>query len=221
VKLGSWDRDAARRAWDASGNIRVPGFFADDQADRLAGSLATQAFELTRSSDDMYQYWRSDLYFEEGCDHPLCALGRWLRDDAPAILGGVTGIPLGPAPEPIVSGNAYGKGSFLDTHNDFGKGRAVAFVLGFTREPWDASEGGWLEFLDRGRAWGDVTPAERDSPDVNVLCARPPGWNTLDLFDVRGPDRWHRVTILRTHRLRTTISGWLYPASGSGGSADG
>lgn len=210
MKLGSWDRDAARRDWAATGNIRIPGFLAEDDAERLAAALRSQAFELTRSSEDMYQYWRSDLYFDAACDHVLCGLGRWLRDEAPALVGEVTGLSLGPAPDELVTANLYAKGSFLDVHNDFGKGRAVAFVIGLTPEPWPAEEGGWLEFVDRGQAWSEVAVAERDRRDARVLLARPPGWNTLDLFDVRGQDRWHRVTIVRRHRARWTVSGWFY-----------
>jgi hypothetical protein len=212
MKLGFTADEAVRAAWEAShGNVRIDGFLAPEEVDRLATALSGQAFELTRSSVDMYQYWRSDLHYDAACDHVLCALGRWLHDEAPAIAGRWTGMALAPDRDELLSANLYSKGSYLDVHNDFGKGRAVAFVLGLTREPWSAEEGGWLEFVRRGRPWGELSPEERDSPDAEVLLRRPPGWNTLDLFDVRGQDRWHRVTLVRTHRARLTVSGWFYP----------
>ena len=74
----------------------------------------------------------------------------------------------------------------------------MAYVVGLSPEPWPAEEGGWLEFLG--------------GPDGPVLERRSPGWNTLDLFDVRRPGRWHRVPILREHRARRTIAGWFHLA---------
>jgi Rps23 Pro-64 3,4-dihydroxylase Tpa1-like proline 4-hydroxylase len=209
-----WDAPAAAaevaRTWALSGNLRLDGALPPPVADALEAALRAQAFELTRSAVDMYQYWRSDLYYDSVCDHVLCALGRWIHQEGPSVVGRLVGVPLRAPEDELISANLYTKGSYLDIHNDFGKGRAVAFVFGLTRDPWGAEEGGWLEFVARGRAWDEVTPEERDATP-EVVLARPPGWNTLDLFDVRTPDRWHRVTIVRTWRQRVTVSGWFYP----------
>jgi hypothetical protein len=218
MRLGAeWASDAgierARAAWvESGGNLRLEEFLAPDEAERLETAFLLQEFELTRSAVDMYQYWRSDLHHDLACVHPVCALGRWLHGEAPAVIGRMLGVPLSAPPDEIVTCNLYSKGSYLDVHNDFGAGRAVAFVLGLTRPGWGHEEGGWLEFISRGQAWEELRPEERDRDDAEVLLRRGPGWNTLDLFDVRGLDRWHRVTILRTHRLRLTVSGWFYPS---------
>jgi len=39
---------------------------------------------------------------------------------------------------------------------------------------------------------------------------RPPGWNTLDIFDVRQPTRLHEVRMVTQPLERRAISGWLY-----------
>jgi Rps23 Pro-64 3,4-dihydroxylase Tpa1-like proline 4-hydroxylase len=98
----------------------------------------------------------------------------------------------------MVTATLYSRGCYLDAHNDTDGSRALAFVLGLTREPWPAERGGHLEFLDTGG--GAIRVRER----------RPPGWNTLDLFDVRRPDHIHRVPLVEDPVLRLAVSGWFY-----------
>jgi hypothetical protein len=189
---------ALRDQWRSGGNLRIEPFLADDEADALLEAWTGQPFELALSTIEMYQYYRCDVVFDATCEHPICRLGRWLHGDGCGFVGELTGIPVGPPDnEPYVTGNLYQKGCYLDDHNDFGKGRAVAYVLGLTRTPWDAALGGHLEFLT--------------GPLGRPILARPPGWNALDLFDVRSDQRWHRVTLLREHVSRVTVSGWFYP----------
>jgi SM-20-related protein len=88
----------------------------------------------------------------------------------------------------------YRPGHYLTRHLDDPKGehRKFAFVCGFTRR-WDPDWGGLLQFFDtEGR------PADSLSP----------GFNTLDLFDVR---HVHSVTLVAPWALnpRHAVSGWF------------
>jgi Rps23 Pro-64 3,4-dihydroxylase Tpa1-like proline 4-hydroxylase len=88
----------------------------------------------------------------------------------------------------------YRPGHYLTRHLDDPKGehRKFAFVWGFTRR-WDPDWGGLLQFVDNaGR------PGESFSP----------GYNTLDLFDVR---HVQSVTLVAPWALnpRLAVSGWF------------
>jgi hypothetical protein len=189
--------DAVAAAWQASGgNLRVPGFLSADLAGTLRDALRHQQMSLERSPIGLFQYFHYPFWPDDDCEHPLCAFARWLRTDGAAWVSAITGRDLVSPPDEIFVGFWYGKGCWLDAHNDFGKGRAVAFVIGLTAEPWPESDGGWLEFLDA---------------DHRVIERRPPGFGTVDLFDVSHRRAIHRVPMVRTHRERLTISGWFYP----------
>lgn len=88
----------------------------------------------------------------------------------------------------------YRPGHYLTRHLDDPKGelRKFAFVWGFTRR-WDPDWGGLLQFFDN-----DGTPNRSFSP----------GYNTLDLFDVR---HIHSVTLVAPYSLnpRHAVSGWF------------
>lgn len=189
-----------RAAWRASGgNLRIEGFLGEDAARRALAAARVEPHRLALPSPDealTYQFWAASFAPEPDCEHPLCALGRFLLGSGREWVEALTGQALAPAPDRAVAAGAYIKGSYLDPHDDFGRGRALAFVLGLTPEPWPAALGGHLEFLD---------------PAGAVVERRAPGWNTLDLFDVRAPGRAHRVPILREHLERRTVYGWYYP----------
>jgi hypothetical protein len=201
VKLGGGlDLAALRAAFARRGSIRIEGFLDDEVARAVRDACRALAHELRASvSDDLaFQYWGGVLVPEAACDHVLCRFGRWLWDDALAWIGELTGIRIAPPADRVLMSTLYDKGSYLDPHNDWDGRRKVAFVLGLTDSVWPAEEGGHLEFL--GCVGARVTIEER----------RPPGWNTLDLFDVRRPDRNHAIPIVRRRVERRAISGWLY-----------
>lgn len=88
----------------------------------------------------------------------------------------------------------YRPGHYLTRHLDDPKGelRKFAFVWGFTKR-WDPDWGGLLQFFD-----DDGMPNRSFSP----------GYNTLDLFDVR---HVHSVTLVAPYALnpRLAVSGWF------------
>jgi Rps23 Pro-64 3,4-dihydroxylase Tpa1-like proline 4-hydroxylase len=88
----------------------------------------------------------------------------------------------------------YRPGHYLTRHLDDPKGehRKFAFVWGFTRK-WDPDWGGLLQFFDN------------EGLPTNSLS---PGFNTLDLFDVR---HVHSVTLVTPWALnpRLAVSGWF------------
>lgn len=88
----------------------------------------------------------------------------------------------------------YRPGHYLTRHLDDPKGelRKLAFVWGFTRR-WDPDWGGLLQFFD-----DNGQPTRSYSP----------GFNTLDLFEVR---HVHSVTFVAPFALnpRHAVSGWF------------
>lgn len=88
----------------------------------------------------------------------------------------------------------YRPGHYLTRHLDDPKGeqRKFAFVWGFTK-PWDPDWGGLLQYFDN-----------QNRPTTS----HSPGFNTLDLFDVR---HVHSVTFITpfARNPRHAVSGWL------------
>src|SRR5262249_16875330 len=88
----------------------------------------------------------------------------------------------------------YEPGHYLTRHLDDPKGeqRKFAFVWGFTRK-WDPDWGGLLQFFD-----------DQNLPPHTLS----PGFNTLDLFDVR---HVHSVTLVAPWAMnsRLAVSGWF------------
>jgi hypothetical protein len=194
------DTAALRDAFARTGSIRIERFLDDGVLAALRDELriAPHTIQVGDRLDFGYQYWVYTYVPEPGCDHVVCRFGRWLFGEGAAWLGEVVGFPLVAPDDRQVVATRYDKGSFLDPHNDYNGARKVAFVLGLTADEWPHEDGGWLEFL-----------ASEESA-VRVAERRPPGWNTLDLFDVRAPVRIHAVGILRRRAERRAISGWLY-----------
>jgi hypothetical protein len=207
--LTSEARDAAtiarlREAWAAGGgNLRVERALDDGFAREAFDAACREPHEVSipEAPPIEFLFWKWTALPEPDCDHTLCRLGRFIATDLLAWTEQITGLPLAPAPDGLLASVLWTKGSYLDAHDDWGRGRAVAYVIGLTEAPWDERDGGWLEFL-----------GGQDGP---VLERRPPGWCTIDLFDVREPGRWHRVPLLREHRVRRTIAGWFHPRPGA------
>jgi len=197
--------DTLKADWHASGNLRIEPFLDPDAADGLLSALRTESFEpriMTSSLPGFrYVYWQHAFVPDVECDHLTCGFGRWLFHEFRDWLIELTGKPLKPPDEPQVISTVYMKGSYLDLHNDYDGEREIAYIIGLTPEPIPANEGGNLQFVE-----------PQPSGDIEVTIERPAGWNTLDVFDVSSPGRSHRVPILRTHRERRAIIGWMLGA---------
>jgi hypothetical protein len=188
-----------RETWTRAGSLRVERALDDAATREVLEAVRREPHEVSLPDEPplRFQLWKWVGRPEPACDHTLCRLGRFIATDLRAWAEQVTGLPLAPAPDGLVASVLMTKGSYLDAHDDWGRGRAVAYVLGLTEAPWDEQDGGWLELLA--------------GPDGPALERRPPGWATIDLLDVREPGRWHRVPILREHHARRTITGWFHP----------
>jgi hypothetical protein len=195
------ERDLLAAAWRERRSLRIEGLLAGDTARALRDALRGEPHVLaaTRPPDFAYQYRSSSYAPEDACDHLLCHFGRWWWSEGVAFVSAVTGMALRPPPDRILTATLYGRGSYLDAHNNDHDGvRRCAFVLGLTEEIWPAEDGGHLEFL-----------GVRDGA-VHVLERRAPGWNTLDLFDVTGIERIHQVPVITRAVQRRTFAGWFY-----------
>ncbi|MCW8140376.1 MAG: 2OG-Fe(II) oxygenase [Planctomycetota bacterium] len=193
---------ALARDYRASGgNLRVAGVLAPGLAEALPDLLLSLPFSAHHVQDDHVRcfFWRCVIAVPpEGpgaLPSPLDLLGRFVTQDLPALASAISGRAVRGPVEDVLPACLYRKGSYLDAHEDHGVDRAVAFVLGLTRGAWPAEAGGHLEFLAEDRE--------------TVVERRPPGFDTLDLYDVRPVVRWHRVPLLLEHVERLTVSGWL------------
>lgn len=199
-----------RARWRAERCLRIAPFLREDIAEALLTALRPQAFTLiaTISATLSFQYFSFTLKPEDSCDHVLCHFGRWLWTDGAEWLSALTDMPLGPPDDRLLQSSLYTKGCYLDVHNDYDGTRQIAFIIGLTRTltggdapVHSADIGGQLEFL-------------RAAPEgAELVERRPAGWNTLDIFDVRAPDRLHRVPVVTRALERRAISGWLYQRS--------
>jgi hypothetical protein len=182
------------------GSLRLEPFLRDDLATELADSLRTLAHTIKVGTHPelAFLYYELSLVPEPSCDHVTCRVGRWLHDEGRAWVAELTGLALAPPPDGHLVATCFGKGCYLDPHNDVDGARAVAYVLGLTRGAWPAEQGGHLEFIDG------------EGDEIAVRERRAPGWNTLDLFDVRRPGRTHRVPLVTEHHERRAVSGWFY-----------
>ena len=114
------------------------------------------------------------------------------------MSGPETGVIIAD-PAPVFA--ALGDATRLELISRLSDGRAQSIAqltdgLGLTRQGWPEEQGGWLEFY---------------GPDKQtVIERRPPGFDTLDLYDVHPVERWHGVPLLLEQaQERLTISGWL------------
>jgi hypothetical protein len=126
-------------------------------------------------------------------DTPLGRLHRALP--SPAMLEAMRAITgASTFDNAFAQATRYAPGHYLTRHLDDPKGehRKFAFVWGFTRK-WDPDWGGLLQFYDDAGGPTD---------------ALSPGFNTLDLFDVR---HVHAVTYVAPFAKapRLAVSGWF------------
>lgn len=199
-----WQDEVARahaaEAWKRHGSLRLEGLLSDSEARTLRDSLCQQPHPMMAASPPAFAYQYGALAYapEEGCDHVLCAFGRWWWSEGVALVASITGIDLRPPEDRILVATLYQRGSYLDPHNDYNGARRCAFVLGLTEDAWPSEDGGHLEFLavEDGR--------------VGVPERRAPGWNTLDLFDVRDTTHLHQVPILTRDVERRAFAGWFF-----------
>jgi hypothetical protein len=200
-RLRDPDQLAALQAqWRVEPNLRIDGFLDDAEVRALCDAVKTCPHELQLAPNNQlaFQYWAFAQVPDADCDHVVCRAGRWLWTEGVAWLASLTGLPLvAPADRQLIA-TLYDKGSYLDPHNDHNGARQVAFVLGLTERHGPADDGGWLEFLGS------------DPEGATLLERRAPGWNTLDLFDVRQPVRTHAVPIVTARAERRALSGWFY-----------
>lgn len=199
-----WDDPAARAAlaatWREAGRIRIPEVLAPDAARDLRDAVRElpHPFTADHAPAFAFQYGAFVMAPEEDCDHVWCSFGRWWWTQGLAFVAEVTGMELAPPVDRTVVSTLLRRGAFLDAHNDHDEKRRCAYVLGLTEGAWPAEEGGHLEFV-----------ALRDE-ELVVIERRPPGWNTLDVFDVSQPTQWHRVPMVMRDHERRAISGWFY-----------
>ena len=198
------DPDTIRRlaaVWQRRRSIRLAPLMAAEDAQRVHAALIEQSFSLYAPDPGSFrfQFWVHSFTPEDDALSPvLAAFGRWLLSDVVTLCAAITGQTLAAADDRKLLAALYSRGCYLDPHNDADGARRVAYVVGLTEGSWPASEGGHLEFLS----------VSRDS--VTVIERRPPGWNTLDLFDVFERQPLHQVPPLLTERARRVFAGWFY-----------
>lgn len=192
--------EALRARWRETRNLRIEGFLDPAVTRAVQGELRAlpHRLQIPRTPDLQYLMAAWESYPDEGCDHSVCRLTSWWYDAGLRWVEALIGEPLAAPPDRLMLATLYGKGCYLDAHNDMAESRALAFVLGFTDEAWPAEDGGWLQFL----RW--------DASAIEVVERRPPGFGTLDLFDVRIPDRIHEIPLLVEHHERRVMSGWFH-----------
>lgn len=190
-----------RDRWREAPCLRIDGLLRDSIAETLLTELRSQPFALKAQPPPAamtYQYFEWSLTPDTDCDHFTCRFGRWWFGELREWLAQITGLELAPPPEGMLVSTLYTRGSYLSAHNDYDGARAVAYILGLTRASWPPEDGGHLELLT--------------ATETNVVVAerRTPGWNTLDIFDVRAPNRLHRVPIVTLDVERRAITGWFH-----------
>jgi SM-20-related protein len=166
-------------SWDRARQVELQRALA--QAASRAEGFAYMGYRMTEA-------WRAGA--------PDTALGRFhsqLRSER--MLDAVRRITGASTFDNVFAqATDYRPGHYLTRHLDDPKGelRKFAFVWGFTRT-WDPDWGGLLQFYN---------------DDAEPTYAYSPGFNTLDLFDVR---HVHAVTLVAPFALhpRLAVSGWF------------
>jgi 2OG-Fe(II) oxygenase superfamily len=208
---GLGDRVAELRAeYARRRRVIVPGLLEERLARAVARTLPDRAWNLAcstrvRQPDGKYQwqnYWsavRPSAHCAAGCwalcgfgtsllGGPLCELVRAITDN-PRLMN-----RLGPRGTPMMVAQAYGKGCYLEPHDDQvvdgGDRRAVAFVW-HASERWERPFGGLLGFVTA-------------EPEQWV-----PRFNDLHVFEV-GIHNRHEVTLVTEDAVRYSLSGWWY-----------
>jgi hypothetical protein len=192
--------DEYRKTWRDHGVLRIAPLLPEQLARRAHRELRVLPYRVAEPDQTgiAFRYWHCALQPEPACEHTLCAIGRWLHGDAVQWIGQITGEELAPPPEAVVMATCYDKGCYLDAHDDLGRGRAIAYAVELTPEPWSEAEGGFLE--------------EIDATTGHVIASHPPPWNTLVLYRVATDRPQRRIPILLDHLERRGLRGWYYPS---------
>jgi len=165
------------------------------QWDRVRQMELQRALQQAASRAEGFAYfgYRMTEAWKDGA--PDTPLGRFYRAlTSPEVMAAIRTITGADSfNNAFAQATDYRPGHYLTRHLDDPKGehRRFAFVWGFTRR-WDPDWGGLLQFFD---------------DDGQPTRAYSPGFNTLDLFDVR---HIHSVTLVAPYALnpRHAISGW-------------
>ena len=192
--------DGIRRQWEDTRRIRIDGFLQPNVAQAVLADLRQRPHRLALPDTPQLQFQMATHkhYPDATCDHAACNLVAWWFDEGLSWVNDLVGESFVSPPSGHLLSTLYTKGCYLDPHTDTNPGRAIAFVLGFTEEQWPHHEGGYLEFLRYTDA------------DIEVTERRRPGFNTLDLFDIREHRMVHHIPVLTTHRERRALSGWFH-----------
>ncbi|MEL6348932.1 MAG: 2OG-Fe(II) oxygenase family protein [Myxococcota bacterium] len=186
--------------WTRRGNVRLQPLWNPEDAQALRSALRTTPHTLQAGLPEdplRYQYWTATWNRDDAPLPALAELHRWIEQELRVLAEQISGMRLLSPPDGLVMSVLYGRGCYLDAHNDADGQRAVAYVLGLTDDRWPAEEGGHLEFFRQDR----------------VVERRPPGWNSLDLFHVEHHRSFvHQVPMVTTHRERRVIAGWFHRA---------
>jgi hypothetical protein len=168
----------------------VAGWSPERQAD-----LKTHLHEAAAQAEGFaYDGFRMTEAWTQGIpDTPLGRLWRGLTSTQTlAAIRTITGSSA--FDNAFAQATRYLPGHYLTRHLDDPKGehRKFAFVLGLTKK-WDPDWGGLLQFYDG---------------EIQTTDALSPGYNTLDLFDVR---HVHAVTYVApfARAARLAVSGWF------------
>ncbi len=182
--------------WQAERCLRIEDFMDGAAAREIRDALRAEAHTLTSEPAWVlsYQFFRFSWQAEENCDHGICRFGRWWKTDAVAWINRLTGRDLVVDPHKMMHATLYGKGCFLEPHNDYDGRRQIAYVVGLTEDSWPRTEGGHLEMLRADRV-------EHQAP----------GFGSLDLFDVsdEATAPTHRIPLLTRPVERRAFGGWL------------
>jgi hypothetical protein len=196
--------EVLRAAWNEHKFVRISGLFDVDSLHAIGTAIQNQSFTLCGSDPDalvrsdviQYQNFQRVLRPNESEEPVLNQLVDWVNHSLASWVGGLVDRALQGDPAGQVLCTLYSRGGYLDPHNDWDGSRSVAYVIGLTPPPWEPKDGGCLEMMSR---------------QGEMLAQYPPGWNTLDLFDVTGAGYMHQVSMVRSERLRWAIPGWFFP----------
>ena len=192
--------DEIHEQWRQRGRVRLTDFLQPAAAARVLASMREVPHILTRHDVIPFQLALHETTTDGPCEHALGELARWWFSDGMRWVSELVDTPL--VPPPSLVSNLITKGGYLDPHTDRIRTRRVAYVMGFTEGAWPWEEGGWLEFL------------RFVDGDLEVVERLPPGFNTLDLFDLHRADSMHRVTMITEHHERRTVAGWFHDPPG-------
>jgi len=186
--------------WCDHPNVRIPAFLSEDHALSLWNELCHRPLHLhtTTPGRFRYQYWADAIHIDKEENPVTSSFARWLYTEGLSWIAHWTEQALSPPEDRQFLTTLFTQGCYLDPHNDADGKRAIAFVLGLTREQWKEDEGGSLAFL------------RCNDTNVSLAERRPPGWNTLDLFSVHNRTFLHQVQLLKTDRKRRAMAGWFY-----------